>query len=152
MTSPPLSAGAPSNQYDARYLGSTADSIYRQGPRRTFKITPQCDPHLRSTAAAADSDVAIDPCRINSPLFTYKSSEGTDVPVYQQCVDGSCSCVYMIKGIKSQLRPCRFAALLCSEMPIKEEHTVIMDGITDVASALWIAGYHLITVITTALS
>ena len=35
---------------------------------------------------------------------------GNFFPVTQDCIDGTCECIYELAGVKSQLKPCRFAA------------------------------------------
>ena len=32
------------------------------------------------------------------------------VPVFMNCVEGTCDCYYVLSGVRCQLRPCRFAA------------------------------------------
>ena len=45
-------------------------------------------------------------CTLTSPC-------GQIVNVFDSCVKGKCSCSYCIGGLKCQLKPCRFAALVC---------------------------------------
>lgn len=51
---------------------------------------------------------------------TPKSSKGVSINVYNSCIQGSCSCVYMLGGNRTQLMPCRFAALIFSGNPPTE--------------------------------
>ena len=47
---------------------------------------------------------------LNSPL-------GSVVNVFESCVKGCCTCVYSLGGIPSQLKPCRFAAIVFNKGP-----------------------------------
>ena len=46
------------------------------------------------------------------PLFTPVYEGIPSIPVYHECIAGSCSCVYTIGGAPSQLKPCRAAQFL----------------------------------------
>lgn len=45
-------------------------------------------------------------------LTTPKSKKGTAIDVFRSCVTGNCQCCYVLGGNKTQLKPCRFAALM----------------------------------------
>lgn len=66
-------------------------------------------------------------------LFTAPiTAEGRVVNVYNTCAYGVCDCVHMLDGVKSQLRPCRFAYLLYGGF-VKNvsAHELIYNGICD---------------------
>ena len=45
-------------------------------------------------------------------LCEYVSPLGTTVKVFDDCVIGTCSCVYYVGNCRNQLKPCRFASIL----------------------------------------
>ena len=47
-----------------------------------------------------------------SLLHSLVSPLGQVVNVYQDCLNGTCKCIYSIGGIDSQLKPCRFAGVI----------------------------------------
>ena len=52
----------------------------------------------------------------DEPLVSVISPNGTTVNVFNACVEGMCNCSYEIEGCKVQLRPCRFASIICNEV------------------------------------
>lgn len=69
----------------------------------------------------------------NELLFTSPASKkGVSINVYKQCVNGNCSCVHFLGNEKSQLRPCRFAALLFGSGRVPSEDEMLMyNGVVD---------------------
>ena len=47
------------------------------------------------------------------PCIEVVSPKGTKVSVFQKCIEGSCDCKYYIAGVEIQLKPCRFASIIC---------------------------------------
>ena len=52
------------------------------------------------------------------PFVCIESPNGTVVNVFENCVDGNCKCVYTLEGRKLQLKPCRFASIICNELNV----------------------------------
>ena len=50
-----------------------------------------------------------------TPVFSLTSPLGQTVEVFSNCVSGTCMCAYSIGDIASQLKPCRFASIICSK-------------------------------------
>lgn len=51
--------------------------------------------------------------KVNSLVFTAPpSTKGVSIPVYDNCISGKCDCKYLLGGSETQLKPCRFAAVL----------------------------------------
>ena len=61
-------------------------------------------------------------------IVSFTSPLGTDISVYPECVSGLCCCKYYIGDIESQLKPCRFAALI---------HEHLVDRWVDFKDMLW---------------
>ena len=43
---------------------------------------------------------------------------GTHMPLFQACYDGTCSCVYILNGVTTQLKPCRCCSMHCTKIGI----------------------------------
>ena len=66
--------------------------------------------------------------------FSMKSPDGRVVTVSSECAEGKCFCVYMLDGVRNQLKPCRFAnVLLTSGEDFKSRYLhvlwFVMDGV-----------------------
>lgn len=60
------------------------------------------------------------------------SNKGVSIPVYDKCIKGVCSCTHVIGENRSQLKPCRFAALLFQSGRIPTDDELVMyNGIVD---------------------
>ena len=46
--------------------------------------------------------------------YAVTSVLGQLVEVFESCAKGTCLCVYHIDGVRTQLKPCRFASLILS--------------------------------------
>ena len=44
------------------------------------------------------------------PVAAVEVVPGSWVPVWDVCIEGKCSCVYILEGVTSQLKPCQFSA------------------------------------------
>ena len=51
-------------------------------------------------------------------VTTVTTPNGTVIEVFDDCIAGLCNCVHYIDNVRSQLRPCRFASLLCDELNV----------------------------------
>ena len=52
---------------------------------------------------------------IPTVLHTITSPLGQEVNIFNECLNGTCSCVYIIGDIVSQLKPCRFTSIILLE-------------------------------------
>lgn len=60
------------------------------------------------------------------------TDEGVVIDVYEACASGICSCVYCHGGVRSQLKPCRFAWIIIREgFDIPHETKLLYSGIVD---------------------
>ena len=48
--------------------------------------------------------------KCDNPTLAVEIAPGSWLPVFKDCINGICSCVYTLEGESTQLRPCRFAA------------------------------------------
>ena len=48
-------------------------------------------------------------------VFDVTSPNGTVIHVYRECLVGNCNCSFELDGCKLQLKPCRFASIICNE-------------------------------------
>ena len=65
-------------------------------------------------------------------VYTVTSPLGQVVNVYPECKKGTCTCAYHIGGVKSQLRPCRFASIILDqEHDYAEKYLDLLWYITD---------------------
>ena len=66
------------------------------------------------------------------PLESITSPLGQKITVFDECVMGSCKCVYDIGGITSQLKPCRFASIIFnSEYSLEGKYADLLWYLTD---------------------
>ena len=59
-----------------------------------------------------DYNTDVDLLHAPVPMYSTVSPLGTTVNVFKECVNGTCSCSHFIGRVKSQLKPCRFAAIV----------------------------------------
>ena len=59
------------------------------------------------------------------------SPNGRPIKVFPECVSGTCDCVYMLEGVVSQLKPCRFASIILTNDLLREKYTDLLGLITD---------------------
>ena len=59
------------------------------------------------------------------------SPKGSTVNVYDACVKGNCTCVYVIGDVPCQLKPCRFAAIICCNAGWADKYADLLWNITD---------------------
>lgn len=82
-----------------------------------------CNAGAVSGPVTSENGVLVDPQQFNNiasvefnpkimVVVTPKSSKGVTVNVYKDCIDGKCSCKYVLGGNVTQLKPCRFASLI----------------------------------------
>ena len=65
-------------------------------------------------------------------MFSVCSPLGTVVDVYEDCSKGKCTCAYFIGGVKSQLKPCRFASIILNnDYGLEDKYLELLWGITD---------------------
>lgn len=58
--------------------------------------------------AGKDSCIVADKLVLTTP----KSKNGVSIKVYKSCIAGSCQCKHVLGGNFTQLKPCRFTALI----------------------------------------
>lgn len=59
-------------------------------------------------------------------IHTTSSSENRSVDIYEDCVLGVCTCEYYLGGVATQLKPCRFGAILVSDyVPVTDDLRVL---------------------------
>ena len=75
---------------------------------------------------------------LNSPanshylVMSCTTPDGTVINVFDDCIDGSCYCEHYIGGVRSQLKPCRFASIVCDDLNVwSSKHRGLLDGIAD---------------------
>lgn len=81
----------------------------------------------------ANSSVSVNCVDENVLLFTAPGTpEGHTVDVYTDCARGICKCLHYLGGVRSQLRPCRFAYLLFGGFVENVEiHELVYNGVCD---------------------
>lgn len=73
-----------------------------------------------------------DPVENNLVFTAPPSTKGVSIEVYEQCVIGNCTCSHRIGNSDSQLKPCRFAALLFSPgHEVSDDEMLMFNGIVD---------------------
>ena len=50
------------------------------------------------------------------PMFNVMSPGGTRIKVFKNCADGKCNCIYNVANCPLQLKPCRCAAIILSDV------------------------------------
>ena len=66
------------------------------------------------------------------PVVSVTTPEGTVIHVYDDCVMGSCDCIHYIGDVRAQLKPCRFASVICDEINVWASKCVgLLNSITD---------------------
>ena len=68
---------------------------------------------------------------LNELVGTFKSPQGTVVKVFNDCVAGICDCQYFIGDMLCQLKPCRFAAVVCEGSEWAEPYVDLLWFITE---------------------
>ena len=64
-------------------------------------------------------------------IFRMESPEGRTVEVFTSCVKGSCNCEFILEGVKSQLKPCRFASLIFANNDLTDKYSELFGYIVD---------------------
>ena len=64
-------------------------------------------------------------------IFETVSPNGRTVKVYQNCALGSCTCVHLLDGIPSQLKPCRWASLILNDPELSSSYLDLLHHLTD---------------------
>ena len=68
----------------------------------------------------------------NNLVFSIVSPHKTEIRVYDNCVSGCCNCLYLLDGSHLQLKPCRFASLICSSAHTSnEDRLALLWSVTD---------------------
>lgn len=62
-------------------------------------------------------------------LSTPKSSKDVSINVYKSCVNGTCDCIYSLGGNITQLKPCRFAALIFVDRVPSQEEVLVFEAV-----------------------
>ena len=115
-------------------------------------VTPRwglcCDmttvPKFRDTARTIIQDIDVEESpsvELTIPLekdtartypITVISPLGQEVNVYPDCSSGTCTCTYYIGGVKSQLKPCRFASfILTNDAEFHDKYIDLLWYVTD---------------------
>ena len=85
--------------------GLTTDGQLLENSKHRLKNSSCCIDPVNRVYDVIDADTE---CLLGS----YVSPLGSVVEVYDACVNGTCECLYEIEGVRSQLKPCRFAAIV----------------------------------------
>lgn len=64
-------------------------------------------------------------------LTTPKSKKGVAVSIYQSCISGNCDCTHVLGGNKTQLKPCRFGALIFHDRVPTQSELDVFDCVVD---------------------
>ena len=64
-----------------------------------------------------------------TPLGCIEILPGNYIPVFPKCMNGLCSCVYILQGAVSQLRPCQFAAYIMSFANVCIDDWLVLTGV-----------------------
>lgn len=62
-------------------------------------------------------------------LFSIRVYPDQFLHVKDSCKDGSCSCLYLLDGIPSPLKPCRFASVIWVSGMFSEEDNFVLSGV-----------------------
>ena len=71
-------------------------------------------------------------CRPSLLFTTPESAHGTAIEVFDSCYSGTCTCIHLIGGVVTQLKPCRIASHLFTPgfMPSVDDMT-LFNGLVD---------------------
>ena len=65
-------------------------------------------------------------------LYSVTSPLNQEVNVYMECALGTCTCVYFIGEVRSQLRPCRFASIILDKtLDLRDRYLDFLWYVTD---------------------
>ena len=54
----------------------------------------------------------------DKPVALIGVGPGCIAPVFEACINGTCSCIYVLCGVQCQLKPCRFASAVLGFTPM----------------------------------
>ena len=89
--------------FNSNYTAEAVEQLCGDTADRTDKFSK------RLISQGIDINVNV----LNPVLHTFTLEEGAIVNVYDSCRMGTCSCDYQLSGEMLQLKPCRFAYLVC---------------------------------------
>ena len=68
---------------------------------------------------------------VEDAIFSLKSPSGRIIEVFPSCVSGNCKCEFFLEGVKNQLRACRFAGIIFSDVTLTESYSGLLWHDTD---------------------
>ena len=94
-------------------------------------VEPRLARVIKDCSLTKDQGCKETPIIGNDILSVMCSPLGNSVTVFESCVSGKCTCEYLIGDVPCQLKPCRFAAVIQSNLSWGEEYLELLWNITD---------------------
>lgn len=94
--------------------GSIPDDVGFNDHKPDFSIVADIIPDVRQGEAVSMFSKPSVSDQTGVCLFKTKApTSGRIISIFPSCVQGTCNCVHYLDGIACQLRPCRFASMMC---------------------------------------